>query len=130
MLDFLNAMPDLTNTPEITMHEKPPTKPLAKRIRAYKAEHPNAKNGEIAKALDTTTQYVYITLRKSGSLKKKADAQPAEKPISKKQFDQLSEEIELKKVIIDMQFKRIEQLETIVEYLENKIDEINELKFG
>jgi len=36
MLDFLKTMPDMTNTPEITMIETPKI-PMAKRIRDYKA---------------------------------------------------------------------------------------------
>jgi alpha-D-ribose 1-methylphosphonate 5-triphosphate synthase subunit PhnI len=131
MLDFLKNVPDMTNTPEITMHDEPaPKKPLTKRIRAYKAEHPNATYADIAKALGSTYQYVYTTLNVKTAPKKNVGKQPAEKPINKKEFQQVSEDNEIKQMIIEAQANRIGELTAIIEYLENKIDSLNELKYG
>ena len=62
MLDFLKTMPDMTNTPEITMHEEAPKIPMSKRIREYKAVNPDATVKQIAEALGTSTVYVYQTI--------------------------------------------------------------------
>jgi len=62
MLDFLKTMPDMTNAPEITMHEEAPKIPMAKRIRNYKSANPDATAKQIADAVGTTTVYVYQTL--------------------------------------------------------------------
>jgi len=133
MLDFLKTLPDMTNTQEITMHDTPkaqPKKPLTKRIRAYKAENPTASYKDIAAALGTTYQYVYTTLNVKAAPKKKAVKQPAEKPINKKDFEKLSEDNEVKRMIMEAQAHRIGELTTIIEYLEEKIDSLNELKYG
>ena len=124
MLDFLKTMPDMT-TQEITMIETP-KKPMTKRIRAYKAEHPNATHKEIAKALDTTTKYVSLTLT---TLAKPKD-QASETSISKKEFDRISDENELKQMMIEGQAQRILELNVIIEYLEKKVDELNEIKYA
>jgi hypothetical protein len=130
MLDFLKNVPDMTNTPEITMHDEPaPKKPLTKRIRAYKAEHPNATYADIAKALGSTYQYVYTTLNVKTAPKKNVGKQPAEKPINKKDFDNLTEDNMVKQMIIEAQAKRIQELNVIIEYLESKMDELNEQKY-
>ena len=50
MLDFLKTMPDMTNTPEITMIETPKI-PMAKRIRDYKAANPNATAKQVSDAV-------------------------------------------------------------------------------
>jgi len=133
MLDFLKTLPDMTNTQEITMHDAPatePKKPLTKRIRAYKAEHPNATHNEIAAALGTTYQYVYTTLHPKAAPKKNAAKQGMEKPINKKDFEKLSEDNEVKRMVIEAQANRIQELNVIIEYLEDKIDSLNELKYG
>jgi hypothetical protein len=62
MLDFLKNVPDMTNTPEITMHEEAPRAPMSKRIREYKAANPDANAKQIASALGTSTVYVYQTI--------------------------------------------------------------------
>ena len=62
MLDFLKTVPDMTNTPEITMQEEAPRTPMSKRIREYKAANPDANAKQIADALGTTTVYVYQTI--------------------------------------------------------------------
>jgi len=130
MLDFLKTMPDMTNTPEITMHDEPaPKKPLTKRIRAYKAEHPNATYADIAKALGSTYQYVYTTLKVKAAPKKNTAKQTPEKPINKKDFDNLTEDNMVKQMIIEAQAKRIQELNVIIEYLESKMDELNEQKY-
>jgi hypothetical protein len=58
-LDFLKTIPDMTNPPEITMHEKTPKISMAQRIRNYKAANPDAPVKEIAEAVGTTAVYVY-----------------------------------------------------------------------
>ena len=62
MLDFLKTMPDMTNTPEITMQEPTPKIPMAKRIREYRAANPDATVKQIAEALGTSNVYVYQTI--------------------------------------------------------------------
>jgi hypothetical protein len=62
MLDFLKTMPDMTNTPEITMQEEAPKTSMRQRIRAYKAANPDAHAKQIADALGTSTVYVYQTI--------------------------------------------------------------------
>ena len=133
MLDFLKTLPDMTDTQEITMHDTPATeskKPLTKRIRAYKSEHPTASYKDIAAALGTTYQYVYTTLNVKAAPKKNAAKQGMEKPINKKDFEKLSEDNEVKQMIIEAQAHRIGELTTIIEYLEDKIDSLNEMKYS
>jgi hypothetical protein len=62
MLDFLKTVPDMTNTPDITMHEASPKTPMTRRIRNYKSANPDATAKQIADAVGTTTVYVYQTL--------------------------------------------------------------------
>lgn len=125
MLDFLKTMPDMT-TQEITMIETP-KKPMTKRIRAYKAEHPNATHREIAKALGTTSKYVSLTL--TTLAKPKVKDQASETSISKREFDRISDENDLKQMMIEGQAQRILELNVIIEYLEKKVDELNEIKY-
>lgn len=119
MLDFLKTMPDMT-TQEITMT---PKKPMTKRIRAYKAEHPNATHREIAKALDTTSKYVSLTLT---TLAKPKD-QASEKPVSNKELNALKEEIETQRIVIDALKRTVEKNLAVIEYLEGKIDDLGGL---
>jgi hypothetical protein len=62
MSDFLKTVPDMTNTPEVTMYEEAPKIPVSKRIREYKAANPDVTAKQIADALGTTSVYVYQTL--------------------------------------------------------------------
>lgn len=61
MLDFLKTMPDMTNTPEITMEDKPKIS-TSQRIRDYKAANPNATGKQISDALGTSIVYTYQVL--------------------------------------------------------------------
>jgi hypothetical protein len=138
MLDFLKTVPDMTNTPEITMHEAAPKIPMAKRIRDYKAANPDATAKQIAEAVGTTAVYVYQTLavplkaeKKVTTAKKKTETPPAsEKPVNKKEYQNLVDDNEVKRMIIEAQFERIKSLLVIVEYLEEKIEEMNESKYS
>jgi hypothetical protein len=137
MLDFLKTMPDMTNTQEITMHEEAPKISMAQRIRNYKAANPDAPVKQVAEAVGTTAVYVYQVfaspLKKASKVKaaKNSGAVPAqEKPISKKEFQQIVEGNEVKTMVIEAQRNRIKDLETIIEYLENKVEQLNELKYA
>jgi hypothetical protein len=74
MLDFLKTMPDMTNTPEITMQEEAPKISIAQRVRNYKAANPDATVKQIAEAVGTTTVYVYQVYAKPPKKAKKAEA--------------------------------------------------------
>ncbi len=130
MLDFLKTIPDMTNTPEITMT---PKIPATKRIRAYKAANPDATAKQVADATGTTVIYVYQVL--SNSNKKAKKAKPVAKPkednsISKKELDALKEKIKLQDIVIESQRKNIEKRQAIIEYLEGRVSELNELAYG
>jgi hypothetical protein len=77
MLDFLKTMPDMTNTPEITMQEEAPKISMADRIRNYKAANPDAPVKQIAEAVGTHVVYVYQVL--AGNTKKPNKAEVAKK---------------------------------------------------
>jgi hypothetical protein len=64
MLDFLKTMPDMTNTPEITMQEDAPKTSMSQRIREYKAANPDATVKQISGAIGTSTAYVYQVFTK------------------------------------------------------------------
>jgi hypothetical protein len=128
MLDFLSTMPDMTNTPEITMQE--PKTPISKRIRDYKEANPDATARQVADAVGTTAVYVHQVL--ANPLKKAKKGRPATKPkennpINKKEVDALKEEIEMQNLIIDAQKKQVERLQTVIEYLEAKVDDMGGL---
>jgi hypothetical protein len=134
MLDFLKTMPDMTNTQEITMHEEAPKISMAQRIRNYKAANPDAPVKQIAEAVGTNAVYVYQVFanppKKESKVKaaKNSGAVPAqEKPISKKEFDALKEEIETLHIVIDAQKRTIEKNMAVIEYLEVKIDDMGGL---
>ena len=132
MLDFLKNVPDMTNTPEITMHEDTPKIPMTKRIRDYKAANPNASTRQIAEALGTTAVYVYQALanppKRAYKLKtaKKA-VTPSEKPVKNKELDAAKEEIEMLRMIIEVQKKQNENNLAVIQYLEGKIDDLGGL---
>jgi hypothetical protein len=83
MLDFLKNVPDMTNTPEITMHEETPKISMSQRIRNYKAANPDATAKQIADAVGATSIYVYQALanppKKAKTEKKKAETLVASK---------------------------------------------------
>jgi hypothetical protein len=138
MLDFLKNVPDMTSTPEITMHEEAPKIPMTKRIRDYKAANPSATTKQIAEALGTTAVYAYQALatppkkkKKVSTVKNKAETPPAsEKPVNKKEHQNLADNNEVKGMIIEAQYERIKNLLVIVEYLEEKIEALNESKYS
>jgi len=74
MLDFLKTVPDMTNTPEITMQEEAPKISMAERIRNYKAANPDATVKQIADAVGTSTVYVYQVFASPPKKAKKAEA--------------------------------------------------------
>ena len=132
MLDFLKNVPDMTNTPEITMHEDTPKIPMTKRIRDYKAANPSATTKQIAEALGTTAVYAYQALatppknaNKAKTVKKAAA--PSEKPVKNKELDAANEEIEMLRMIIEVQKKQNENNLAVIQYLEGKIDDLGGL---
>ena len=128
----------MTNTPEITMHEEAPKLSIADRIRKHKADNPNASAREISEAIGTHVVYVHQVLatppkkpKKVEVAKKDTKAPVApEKQISKKEHQNLVDDNEVKRMIIEAQFERIKSLLVIVEYLEEKIEEMNESKYS
>ena len=134
MLDFLKTIPDMTNTPEITMQEEAPKISMAQRIRNYKFANPDANAKQIAEAVGTSLVYVYQVLatppKKVGKMKaeKKAMAAPvSEKPVKNKELDAAKEEIETLRMVIDVQKRQNEKNLAIIEYLEGKIDDLGGL---
>ena len=88
---------------------------LASKIRAYMAEHPAAKAPEVVKATGATLAYVYSVAQKSRKAKAKATkGQTVVRAVLNKD----SELIENMKTLLIVQQNRIEQLTTIVAYLE------------
>jgi len=128
MLDFLSTMPDMTNTPEITMQE--PKTAISKRIRDYKEANPDATARQIADAVRTTAVYVHQVL--AYPLKKAKRGRPVTKPkennpINKKEVDTLKEEIEAQRMVIDALRTTVEKNLIIIEYLEAKVDDMGGL---
>lgn len=141
MLDFLKTMPDLTNTPEITMQEDTtkdtPKISLANRIRNYSAANPDATARQIAEAVGTTAVYVYQVFasqkkkaKKVKAVKKVEAPAVAEKPVKNKQLDDAKENIEMLRIVVDAQKRQIDKNLAIIEYLEGRIGELNELVYG
>ena len=137
MLDFLKNVPDMTNTPEITMQEDAPKISMAERIRNYKAANPDATVKQIAEAVGTVPVYVYQVfakpLKKVAKMKteKKARVAPVlEKPVKSKELNDAKEEIETLRLIIDVQKRQNEKHLAVIEYLEGRIGELSELVYG
>jgi len=132
MLDFLKNVPDMTNTPEITMHEETPKITMAQRIRDYKAANPDATVKQVAEAVGTTAVYVYQVfaspLKRTYKVKtvKKA-VTPSEKPVKNKELDAANEEIEMLRMIIEVQKKQNDNNLAVIQYLEGKIDDLGGL---
>jgi hypothetical protein len=135
MLDFLKTVPDMTNTPEITMQEESPKISLAQRVRDYKAANPDATAKQVAEAVGTTAVYVYQIFasppKRAHKVKTvKKTVAPSEKPVNKKEHQNLVDDNEVKRMIIEAQHERIKNLLVIVEYLEEKIEALNESKYS
>jgi hypothetical protein len=90
---------------------------LAGKIRAYMAEHPPAKSPEVAQATGATLPYVYAVAQKAR--KSKAKAKPNKgQVVVRSVLNKDAELIENMKTLLIVQQNRIEQLTTIVSYLE------------
>jgi hypothetical protein len=131
MLDFLKNVPDMTNTPEITMHEEAPKIPMTKRIRDYKAANPNATAKQVAEAVGTTAVYVYQALanppKKAKPVKKEVTPSVSEKPVKNKELEAAKDEIETLNMVIDVLKKQNEKHLAVIQYLEGKIDDLGGL---
>jgi hypothetical protein len=90
---------------------------LAGKIRAYMAEHPNAKAPEVVANTGATLAYVYSVAQKAR--KSKAKAKPTKgQTVVRAVLNKDAELIENMKTLLIVQQNRIEQLTTIVTYLE------------
>lgn len=122
MLDFLKTIPDMTNTPEITMIETPKIS-MAKRIRDYKAANPEATAKQISDALGANTIYTYQVLS-APKKEKKAKVVNTPKPtntVSLKEHEAVMRRL-------DESFAEVMELEAenlglraIIKYLEDKL---------
>ena len=135
MLDFLKTIPDMTNTPEITMQEETPKISISARIRNYKAANPDANAKQIADAVGTTSVYVYQILsnppKKNNKVKTAKKVAPvAEKPVRNKDLEDAKEEIETLNMIIAAQKRQTEKHLAVIEYLEGRVGELSELAYG
>ncbi len=135
MLDFLKNVPDMTNTPEITMQEDAPKISMSARIRNYKAANPDANAKQIADAVGTSTVYVYQILsnppKKNSKVKTAKKVAPvAEKPVKNKELEDAKEEIEALNMVIAVQKRQTEKHLAVIEYLEGRIGELSELVYG
>jgi hypothetical protein len=123
MLDFLNTIPDMTNTPEITMQE--PKTPMSKRIRAYKDANPDADSKQIAAALGSTSMYVYQILAKPLSKTKKAKpvaAKPPATTVPLKEHEAMVRRLaEQTAEVMDLE-DEITGLRAVIKYLEERLD--------
>ena len=90
---------------------------LAGKIRAYMAEHPTAKAPEVVAATGATIAYVYSVAQKAR--KSKAKAKPTKgQVVVRAVLNKDAELVENMKTLLMVQQNRIEQLTTIVAYLE------------
>ncbi len=132
MLDFLKTLPDMTNTPEITMQEEAPKISMSARIRNYKAANPDATAKQIADAVGTSAVYVYQILsnppKKNSKVKTAKKVAPvAEKPVKNKELEDAKEEIETLNMVIDVLKRQNERHLAVIQYLEGKIDDLGGL---
>ena len=132
MLDFLKNVPDMTNTPEITMQEETPKISMSARIRNYKAANPDATAKQIADAVGTSAVYVYQILsnppKKNSKVKTAKKVAPvAEKPVKNKELEDAKEEIETLNMVIDVLKRQNERHLAVIQYLEGKIDDLGGL---
>lgn len=124
MLDFLKTMPDMTNTPEITMQE--PKTPMSKQIRDYKAANPDANAKQIAEAVGTTAVYVYqilaVPAKKTDPAKSTSKAASAN-TVSVKEHEELKKRLANSvEVNIGLE-EEIVGLRAVIKYLEEKLEE-------
>lgn len=124
MLDFLKTMPDMTNTPEITMEDAPKITTI-QRIRDYKAANPDATAKQISDALGTNLVYTYQVLSKPTKTEKKAKVVKTPRPtntVSLKEHEAVMRRL-------DESFAEVMELEAenlglraIIKYLEDKLN--------
>lgn len=91
---------------------------LASKIRAYMAEHPTAKAPEVVKATGATLAYVYSVAQKSRKAKAKKSQTTKGQTVVRAVLTKDAELIDNMKTLLMVQQNRIEQLTTIVAYLE------------
>jgi hypothetical protein len=128
MLDFLKTIPDMTNTPEITMQEETPKISMSARIRNYKAANPDANAKQIADAVGTSTVYVYQILSNPPKKTKRggavAEKTPLEKPaVSLKEFEDLKKAL-ANSIENNLGYEEeVTGLKAVIKYLEEKLEE-------
>jgi hypothetical protein len=128
MLDFLKTIPDMTNTPEITMQEETPKISMSARIRNYKAANPDATAKQIADAVGTTSVYVYQILSNPPKKAKRgrpvAEKTPLEKPaVSLKEFEDLKKAL-ANSIENNLGYEEeVTGLKAVIKYLEEKLEE-------
>lgn len=89
---------------------------LAGKIRAYMTEHPTAKAPQVVEATGATLAYVYSVAQKMR--KSKAKNATKGQTVVRAVLNKDAELIENMKKLLIVQQNRIEQLTTIVAYLE------------
>jgi hypothetical protein len=131
MLDFLKTMPDMTNTPEITMHEKAPKIPMSKRIRNYKAANPDATAKQIAEAVGTTAVYVYQALANPPKKAKPVASATTAAPntVSIKDYEELKFVMVATARANDDLENEVIELKAIVKYLERRLKFLNDAAY-
>lgn len=91
---------------------------LAGKIRAYMTEHPEAKAPQVVEATGATLAYVYSVAQKMRKSKAKAKNATKGQTVVRAVLNKDAELIENMKTLLIVQQNRIEQLTTIVAYLE------------
>lgn len=91
---------------------------LASKIRAYMAEHPTAKAPEVVAATGATIAYVYSVAQKVRKAKAKKSQPTKGQVVVRAVLNKDAELVENMKTLLMVQQNRIEQLTTIVAYLE------------
>jgi len=91
---------------------------LAGKIRAYMAEHPAAKAPEVVANTGATLAYVYSVAQKVRKAKSKKSQATKGQTVVRAVLNKDAELIENMKTLLIVQQNRIEQLTTIVAYLE------------
>ena len=130
MLDFLKTIPDMTNTPEITMQEEAPKISMSARIRDYKAANPDATAKQIADAVGTTSVYVYQIL--SNPPKKAKRGRPvasatttAPNTVSIKDYEEVRFVLSATVRVNEELENEVTELKAIVKYLERRVKSLN-----
>lgn len=91
---------------------------LAGKIRAYMTEHPEAKVSEVVAATGATLAYVYSVAQKMRKSKAKKSQPTKGQVVVRSVLNKDAELVENMKTLLMVQQNRIEQLTTIVAYLE------------